>query len=153
MRVLAPFLVTALVFALADVVTAADVEPAVFKVSEDTGFAKYRSALVAYLRSLHIIRGTRVCILGERFSNGAKSAWVIWPAGHRMILWDGGDSPMKASRRILDLKKDVVASEAEVAGSTYLVTREWVSEEQQRCERFGISLEVTAAELREKESP
>ena len=55
---------------------------------------------------------------------------------------------MISSRRILDLERDVVESEADVAGSTYLVTREWVSKQKARCDRHGVAVEVSVSELK-----
>ena len=148
MRVLTSLLVTALLFGVPASKAADADEPVTFKVSEDPQFANYRIALAQYLRSRHVTRGAHACVLGEKSSDGSRLAWVIWPDGHRMILWDGDDSALSASRRILDLRKDVVSTEAQVAGSTYLVTRQWVAQQQERCGRLGISFQITAAELK-----
>ena len=134
--------------------TAADTqvlaEPATFKVADEAAFADYREPLLTYLRGRHVSNGANVCILGERAADGSQSAWVIWPHGQTILLWDGGSSKMSASRRILDLKKDVVASEDEVAGSTYLVTRDWVNQLKARCTKLGTTVQISAAELRAK---
>ena len=129
-------------------VSAADTEPTVFKVSDDSDFAKFRAPLVEYLRSRHISHALKVCILGEQASDGSKWAWVIWPGGKTMILWGGGESTMVASRRILDLKRDVVATEADVKGSTYLVTAQWVSKQKTLCSLYGTQVDITAKDLK-----
>ena len=65
-----------------------------------------------------------------------------------MILWGGGEATMVTSRRILDLKRDVVATEAAVKGSTYLVTAQWVSKQKTRCARYGMQVDITAKDLK-----
>ena len=129
-------------------VSAADTEPTVFKVSDDSDFAKFRAPLVEYLRSRHITHGAKVCILGEQASDGSKWAWVIWPVGKTMILWGGSESTMVSSRRILNLKRDVVATESDVKGSTYLVTAQWVSKQKTRCAQYGTQVDITAKNLK-----
>jgi hypothetical protein len=126
------------------------VAPATFKVADEAAFAGYRAPLLTYLRSRHVSSGAHVCILGERASDGTQSAWVIWPRGQTILLWDGGSSKMSASRRILNLRKDVVASEDEVAGSTYLVTRDWVNKLRAHCAKLGTTVQISAAELQAK---
>ncbi len=148
MRTLTSFLVAVFVAVIPVVAQSVETELATFKVSDDTEFAHYREPLVDYLRSRHVTRGTRVCILGEQASDGSKLAWVIWSGGNSMILWGGGESSMISSRRILNLKRDVVASETDVAGSTYLVTRAWVSKQQARCDEYGVSVEISSPELK-----
>jgi len=118
-------------------------DASVFDVKVDKDFAEFRKPLASFLRSRHAKAPTSVCILGERHADGTKSAWVIWRGGHTMLLWDGGTSAMVASRRILDLSHDVVASEDDVAGSTYLVTRAWVTRQTQRCRQLGTTILFT----------
>jgi hypothetical protein len=139
------FIISALM--LPTIAISASTDSDTFKVSDDKEFSGYREPLVAYLRNRHTTTLARVCILGEQGADGSKWAWVIWPKGRKMILWGGGDSSMISSRRILDLKRDVVASEPEVKGSTYLVTRRWVEQQQARCNQFGTQVEISADEL------
>lgn len=54
---------------------------------------------------------------------------------------------MIGSKRILDLTRDVVATEAAVNGSTYLVTKAWVKEQQKKCAEFGTEVRITAGDL------
>lgn len=71
------------------------------------------------------------------------TAWVRWTEGNMLILWEPGDEYQIArSRRKLDLGKDVVATEAEIGGSTYLVTRQWVDQIQRDCESRGAKYTV-----------
>lgn len=119
-----------------------------FKVSEDRGFSNYRSVLIDYLRTQHVHSETRACVLGEKDSSGAYSAWVIWPAGHQIILWEDGVTALERSRRLLDLNKDVVATDADINGSDYLVTRQWVKDLEDKCNKEGVRVGIKAAELK-----
>jgi hypothetical protein len=121
---------------------AAEQLPVVFDVNGDPGFAGYHAPLVAFLKAQHAHGSAHVCILGEQSADGTKSAWVIWREGRKMLLWDGGDASMVGARRVLDLRRDVVATDAAVGGSTYLVTRAWVDEQMRLCNLRGITLSV-----------
>ena len=71
------------------------------------------------------------CAIAYRGAGGTV-AWVHWREADRLIVWYGNGGGIAAadallrSNRNLDLKTDVVADEASIAGSTYLVTRAWV---------------------------
>lgn len=112
--------------------------PTTFRLASDPAFAHYRAPLLAYLRRHHAPPDWQVCILGEQGADGTRWAWVIWPHEQRMILWGGGTSTLIDSRRILDLTTDVVASEDQLHGSSYLVTRAWVAQQVSRCHRSGL---------------
>lgn len=72
------------------------------------------------------------CAIGYR-APGSDTAWIHWRESNRLILWLGrGDGSAREeslirSPRQLDLASDVVASEADLAGSTYRVTRGWLA--------------------------
>ncbi|MEY4562743.1 MAG: hypothetical protein RLZZ618_2020 [Pseudomonadota bacterium] len=121
-----------------------------FELSSVPDFAGYRAAVSRYLRARTPHRLNHVCVLGEQHGDGSRSAWVIWQEGREMVLWDGGREPLVNSRRTLNLRRDVVATEAEVAGSTYRVTRAWVRLQQQRCQRLGSRLELTRHQLNQR---
>lgn len=90
------------------------------------------------------------CAIGYRDPEGAR-AWVHWREAGRLILWlgkgDGSDSAeaLLRSNRNLDLKADVVATEADVAGSTYLVTRSWVAAKLADCAAKGDQYMISAS--------
>lgn len=119
----------------------------VFDVKADKDFTRFRQPLATFLRERHARLPAKVCVLGEQHADGTKSAWVIWRAGHTMLLWDGGDAAMASSRRLLDLHDDVVATEADVNGSTYLVTRAWVAQQQARCNARGTAVILSRREV------
>jgi hypothetical protein len=65
---------------------------------------------------------------------------VHWVEGKALILWEPAPEnplPLIASRRYLHLQRDVVASEEDLKGSTYLVTRTWVNTVLADCTRVG----------------
>lgn len=119
-----------------------------FKVSEDKGFSNYRPVLIDYLRTQHVHAETHACVLGEKDSSGAYFAWVMWPAGHQIILWEDGVTALERSRRLLDLNKDVVATDADINGSDYLVTRQWVKDLEDKCNKEGVRVSIKATELK-----
>ena len=97
----------------------------------------------ALLRQLVLSkRGPQVntfCIVGYQDSAGIKASWVHWAQGNALILWEPGkpQSPLSHSRRYLNLRTDVVASDDQLKGSTYLATRQWVGELQSTCDKVG----------------
>jgi len=90
------------------------------------------------------------CAIGYRGPEGT-TGWVHWREGERLILWlgrgDGSDSAdaLLRSNRSLNLKTDVVATEADVAGSTYLVTRAWVAAKLADCAAKGDKYTISAS--------
>lgn len=90
------------------------------------------------------------CAVGYRGAEGV-AAWVHWREANRLIFWLGkgdGSAPAEAllrSNRSLDLKTDVVATEADVAGSTYLVTRAWVAAKLADCAARGDHYTISAS--------
>jgi hypothetical protein len=150
MRAFFSFLLAVLVILTPRIAKSEAREPATFKIVDDPFFSQYERPLVDYLRSRHVTRDSKVCILGEEDADGSKWAWIIWPRGHQMILWEDSSEPLIHSRRILDLRTDVVASEDELHGSTYMVTRDWVSGETARCDRDGLTIEISSRALKSK---
>jgi hypothetical protein len=96
-----------------------------------------------------LVAGTKgpqhFCAIAYRGPEG-MNAWVHWREGNRLIYWPGGASSesLRYSPRNLDLAKDVVASEADVAGSTYLVTKAWVAAKLSDCAARGDHYTISA---------
>ncbi len=96
-----------------------------------------------------LVEGTKgpqhFCAIAYRGPEG-PNAWVHWREQNRLIFWPGGESPesLRHSPRSLDLGKDVVATEAEVAGSTYLVTKAWVAAKLADCAAKGDQYTISA---------
>jgi len=124
------------------------VYPEVFNVTTDKNFSSYRQSVVDFLKSQHVHKTNNICILGEKYTDGTKSAWIIWNEGKKLILWDGGDEPLSISRRILNLNKDVVSDETDINGSNYLVTRSWVRKLKKRCDKHGTKITISKSELK-----
>jgi len=82
------------------------------------------------------------------FENGAYSALVYWKENNARVLWEpysgynkeGNHDPnydLRDSRRYWRLKKDVVATLADVGGSSYLLTRSDAQRMVQDCRLRG----------------
>jgi hypothetical protein len=82
------------------------------------------------------------CVEGYTTTDNLKSAWVIWRQGKQIILWEGQKGGLDASRLKIDLRSDVVPSDSDLHGSTYLVTSAWVEKITSACERSGVKVHV-----------
>jgi hypothetical protein len=123
-----------------------------FVTRSDRDFGDPSVALLELLRQqkIHSSKAQTFCVVGYQNSEQTeKRAWVLWSEGHKIILWSGATDPASAktaiarSRRILDLRKDVVASEADIKGSTYLVSRGWVERLSSDCALRGEKYQIT----------
>jgi hypothetical protein len=54
----------------------------------------------------------------------------------------GSEGGLDASRLKIDLRSDVVPSDSDLHGSTYLVTSAWVEKITSACERSGVKVHV-----------
>lgn len=104
-------------------------------------FRDYKDVVGRYLAAKHAHGTNHICITGMQEGDG-DVAWVLWPEGERIILWEGGLDDLTLSRRQLSTKSDVVGSDAELHGSTYLMTAAWVRDLRQTCASKGISFLV-----------
>jgi len=123
-------------------------ETTAFRVSKAAEFGPLKPALQALAREAKH-RTNHFCVVGYRLKDGEKQAWVHWKEGKQLILWEARSpesenvAALVQSRRRIRLEKDVVATEAEVAGSTYLVTRSWVTEILQDCRAHGDQVTIS----------
>ena len=104
------------------------------------GFKSPESLLRQLVLSKRGGAANNFCIVGYKDSSGALTAWVHWVEGKALILWEPsqeGAASLIQSRRYLDLRRDVVATEEHVNGSTYLVTRSWVNHILSDCKSTG----------------
>jgi starvation-inducible outer membrane lipoprotein len=89
------------------------------------------------------------CIVGYDYPTGGRSALVHWREGQMLLYWNGFTDPAYAADSIrftprdLDLTKDVVATEADINSSTYLVTRAWVDKVFDDCAAKGARYTVS----------
>jgi hypothetical protein len=98
---------------------------------------------------VHSRRPQHYCIAGYRSASGDdERAWILWSEGRKIILWRAAADAQSAktaiarSKRITDLKKDVVPSRADLKGSTYLVTQDWVDRVTADCASRGAKYQV-----------
>jgi hypothetical protein len=115
-----------------------------FDLASDPLFANYKQLVTAYARE-HLPKiASDFCVVGYMTSDNLKNALVIWRQGREIILWYGGDQDLDASQKIINLNTDVVATENDLHGSTYLVTQAWVREVTATCNRSGVNVHVPA---------
>jgi hypothetical protein len=113
-----------------------------FDLSTEAAFADYRKAVTKYLGERRAKVPADVCVIGLRAEDGFKHAWVLWPQGRQIILWEGDGSDLRTSRRRLRIPADVVNTEKDLKGSTYLVTRAWVKDLTRACDERGTKVRV-----------
>jgi hypothetical protein len=114
-----------------------------FDLAADPEFKDYKKVMTRFALKHRPAAENTFCILGFS-ADDAKSAWVLWREGREIILWEGG-SDLSLSRRVIHLKSDVVPTEADLHGSTYLVTKPWVDGLSKSCERVGVKIRTAKA--------
>lgn len=115
-----------------------------FDTRRAAGFGDAQVPLRAYLTGRRRAGSQHFCVVGYR-QPGGRQAWVHWREGRRLVLWEptgAGREALRFSRRDLDLRRDVVAGEAALAGSSYRVTRAWVAGVLADCARAGTRYAV-----------
>lgn len=110
-----------------------------FDIRSTAGFSDYESVVGTYIRNVSTHPTNHICLIGENV-RAEKLVWVIWQEGGRLILWEEGQSNLRNSRRQIDLAKDVVPSEGDVHGSTYLIAESWLAALRAACVTNGIEL-------------
>jgi hypothetical protein len=125
-----------------------------FVVDQEPGFKPVQPALESYLGGQVGHAGMQhFCVVGYRAqrSQAAEAfqfAWVYWHEGQRLVYWEpaGADVDSKEtlllSRRDLNLRKDVVATDRELGGSTYRIDRTWLNRLLADCRRHGQSFRI-----------
>lgn len=113
-----------------------------FRVSEDSDFSRPREVLGRLVARKAKTRKNTFCVIGYRYPDGNEQAWVHWREGRAVILWEPveGLADLTQSRRYLRIPRDVVADEAALKGSSYLVTRKWVDTLLGDCREHGETL-------------
>jgi len=104
----------------------------------DPDFKGYRETVTHFALKHRPKAANNFCIIGYSTDN-TKSAWVWWRERQEIILWEAGGD-LDHSRRTIHLKSDVVATDEDLHGSTFLVTRSWVNALKQNCEREGVKV-------------
>lgn len=110
-----------------------------FDVTSDLDFRDYKRVVQKIALKYRPKARNDFCILGYVSDDNSRMVWILWHQGQKIILWEGQDD-LDFSRRIIKLKTDVVATDNDVRGSTYLVTKSWVENLTTTCDRTGIKL-------------
>lgn len=134
-------------------------ESKTFSVERDRGYRPVAPALNAFLKHHKAAAGKHtLCVVGYERSTKeghrpTRSSWVFWAKGNSLTLWEpaaagsGATAQMLLqSRRVLDLDRDVVEHEADVKGSAYLVSRDWVDKVIRDCQTHGRTYTLVVSE-------
>jgi hypothetical protein len=118
-------------------------EPKGFDVATDQDFRNFKQVVTEFAHKHSPRSDNDFCIAGYITPDNLKNAWIIWRQGRQIILWEGQTADLDAARRKIDLKSDVVPTENDLHGSTYLVTKAWVENVTSNCERSGVKVHVS----------
>lgn len=113
-----------------------------FSLDQANEFSDYKSVVRKYIQKQKRHAASDVCVLGLVADDRSKFAWVLWEQGGELILYEDGETDLSRSRRRLNLKKDVVANESDLHGSTYLITKDWLEKIRTACRQHGAQLHI-----------
>jgi hypothetical protein len=114
-----------------------------FDLDGDPDFRDYRKVIRQYVLSQRLRLPTEACVVGLVVEGGGRLAWVLWPKGRRVILWEGEATDLAMAHRTIRIPADVVRDESEVNGSTYIVTRAWLDGLTATCNNRGAKVRIT----------
>jgi hypothetical protein len=114
----------------------------VFDLAADPDFRDHKQVITEFARKHRPGAENDFCVVGYLTPDNLKSAWVIWRQGAQVILWEGGSAGLDSSRRKINLRSDVVRTENDLHGSTYLVTKAWVQKVTTTCDRSGVKVHI-----------
>lgn len=118
-----------------------------FNVGDVPEFAEYRGVIEPLVKAPNKHKINNFCILGVTVGDGGRQAWVWWKEESQLILWEDGESDLTLSRRVINLKKDVVETDRDLRGSTYKVTKSWLSLFKGYCKKEGVGLQLGGKNL------
>lgn len=119
---------------------------ATFDTRTDPHYGDARVPIRTYLQKPYIRarRGPQhFCVIGYVDEDGGRNALVHWREGKKILPWPGAVSAEWRADAIvlaphkLDLMRDVVPAQADIGGSSYLVTRAWVAQVLADCRAHG----------------
>ncbi len=111
-----------------------------FKISTNKYFAQPKNVLSRLAAQKGTTRKNTFCVVGYRFPDGGLQGWVYWKEGKAIILWEPlteGTFNLARSKRYIRIPGDVVATEEDVKGSTYRMTKHDVDKLIEECRREG----------------
>lgn len=122
-----------------------------FAVDAEPGFKPVQPALQAYLDTQPARPPGRAaqqfCVVGYR-QGDSRYAWVYWHEGQRLVYWEPAADDVESketltrSRRDLSLRRDVVATTAELRGSSYRIDRAWLARLLADCRHRGQTFQL-----------
>jgi hypothetical protein len=112
-----------------------------FDVATHPEFSRYQAVLKQYVTDSTSAIEADLCIVGFAHEPTWTAVWVLWPEGKRILTWDDGASDLTNGHEI-NLDTDVVPTERDLQGSTYLVTQQWVERLRVACACFGRDVRV-----------
>jgi hypothetical protein len=83
------------------------------------------------------------CVVGYAYAHNVINVWVHWINEQRLLLWRGNsdeelrEQGLVMAKRDLKLGRDTVETEADIKGSTFLVTRAWWQSVSHDCAAHG----------------
>jgi hypothetical protein len=111
-----------------------------FPISAVKDYPHPEKALAALVRRDGKAPFNHFCIVGIR-AEGDYFAEVFWRENNTLTLWETGDpddvESLLLSRRVWNLKKDVVPSQKDIGFSTYLITQQEVDQTLAACNKTG----------------
>lgn len=122
----------------------------VWEVLSLSGLPQYhhpKRAVAGFLKQ-HKAKGKRnhFCIIAYRIRRANQNtdvAYVHWPEGQQLILWEPVvqgqpvENGLIYSRRQWDLRTDVVATDNDINGSSYLISKPWLQRVEADCVAKG----------------
>ncbi len=111
------------------------------------GFAGWRAQL-QHMADQGATPINHMCIVVATYSRPSihdTTIWgyLYWREAHRLYTLDRSDEPMSdlsIFKEPLDLRTDVVRTERDIHGSTFLVTRAWVNDVLRHCAMSGAEV-------------
>lgn len=115
----------------------------IFDLKSDATFSNYKKLINNLAQRRGANRAANnFCVVGFINDDQTRSVWIVWSEGQKIYLWEGEDQPLDKMRGTIDLKKDVVNTEKDLHGSTYLVTKAWVNNLTETCQRIGEKIHI-----------
>jgi hypothetical protein len=125
-----------------------------FSISNNAGYQYATKTLYQLAAEDESSGENNFCVIGYQ-STDYQVAEIYWKQKDEIISWFPDvatsedendlltDRIINLNQTTLDLKKDVVATEQEMNGSTYLVTQDWVDTVLNDCQKFGNQFLIT----------
>lgn len=113
-------------------------QPKTLHTNENSYFSHPVEILSKLLAGKGKVKRNNFCVVSHGDVN-YQYTWVYWQEGKAIILWEPSKEivDLATSRRYIHLPQDIVANQADLHGSTYLVTSQWVNSLLKDCQVNG----------------